>query len=282
MFSPHPTSAVEYWFFKVNSGPVALIVDWIERRKLNEHELRVSIHSPQGRRVIFEKLDALMPDDNFISPKRTRGRAGDISWDLIIDLGGELIKPDIFPVGLLKMPDTLYESAPMARFTGWIRHGTGKFTLERVCGSVTQYWGRQLIPEWWWLSAHQFDAQDVAVECSIFRTSLWGTSVQIPFAFLYLYRNGKGHVWMAPPNTAKAEGSPDKFILEFICIGRKKITLVAAGREYGDFGERIINTLTGDLEIFEGGQRIAHARGTAGLERRAPEHRPHRGLVLLE
>ena len=273
MLTAHLASAIEYWFFKVNCGPVALIVDWIERRKLNEHVLRVSIHSPYGREVIFENLDSFMPDDNFLSHKKSIGHSGNVSWNLDIELGNEQFKPDIFPAGFLKMPDTLYESAPLAKFTGWIRHGTETFTLGQVHGSVTQYWGRQLVQEWWWLSAHQFDKENFAVECSLLRTSLWGTSLQMPLAFLYLYRNGKRDVWMAPPNFTNVQGSPDKFIIEFNLIGRKKIALVGTGHEYGDFGERIINTLTGDLEIFEDNQQIACAKGTAGLERRTPQQK---------
>ena len=274
MFNPHPSSALEYWFFKVNAGPIALIVDWIERRKLKEHVLRVSIHSPFKREVVFEHLDSFMPDDNFLTTKRTVGQAGDVSWDLDIDLGSEQIKPDIFPAGLLKMPDTLYESAPLAKFTGWIRHGTEKITLDQVYGTVPQYWGRQLLQEWWWLSAHQFNTEGIAVECAVFRTSLWGTSLQMPFAFLYLHRNGKRGFLLAPPNSTNVEGSPDQFKIEFSSIGREKIILVATGREYGDFGDRIINTLTGDLEIFEGNRVIARANGTAALERRVPAALP--------
>lgn len=271
MLIPHPSSAIEYLFFKVNNGSIALIVDWIERRKLNEHVLRVSIHSPYKREVIFEKLDSFMPSDNFLSQKKTVGHSGDVSWDLDIDLGSEIIKPDIFPAGLLKMPDTLYESSPLAKFTGWIRHGDEKVTLDQVRGAVAQYWGRQLIQEWWWLSAHQFDQEDVAMECSVLRTSLWGTSLQMPLAFLYLYRNGKRDFMMAPPNSVDVKGSTENFTIEFSGIGRKKMKLISTGREYGDFGEHIINTLTGDLDIFEDNQLIASAKGTAGLERRTPQ-----------
>lgn len=271
MLLAHPTSAIEYWFFKVNGGAISLIVDWIERRKLNEHILRVSVHSPYGREVVFEKLASFMPNDNFLSHKKSIGHAGNVSWDLDIELGNEYIKPDIFPIGLLKMPDTLYESAPLAKFTGWIRHGNEKISLDQVFGAVTQYWGRQLVQEWWWLSTHQFDKEGIAIECSVFRTSIWGTSAQMPFAFLYLYRNGKREFFLAPPNSANVKGSPDKFTIEFKAIGRKRIALVGTGREYGDFGERIINTLTGDLDIFEGDQLIASAKGTAGLERRVPK-----------
>jgi hypothetical protein len=202
------------------------------------------------------------------------GHAGDVSWDLAIEPGSEQIKPDIFPSGLLKMPDTLYESAPLAAFTGWIRHGSEQVTLKNVYGAVTQYWGRQLLPEWWWLSAHQFNMEGTVAECAVFRTSLWGTSLQMPFAFLYLHRNGKREFWMAPPSSAKVEGSPDHFKIEFKRSGQEKISLVCTGREYGDFGDRISNTLTGDLEIFEGDRMIARADGTAALERRTPAALP--------
>jgi hypothetical protein len=204
-------------------GQIALIVDWIERRKLNEHVLRVSIHSPYKREVIFEKLDSFMPTDNFLSQKKTGGHSGDVSWDLDIDLGREWIVPDVFPAKLLNMSDIFYASAPLAKFTGWICHGTERTTLDQICGAVIQYWGRQLLQEWWWLSAHQFDQEGVALEYSIFRTSLWESSIQMPFAFLYLHRKGKRDYLMAPPNFVKTEGSPDKFTLEFRRIGRKKL-----------------------------------------------------------
>ena len=146
IFASHPSTALEYWFFKVNAGPIALIVDWIERHRQKEHWLRVSIHSPRKREVIFEKLDAFMPNDNFLSTQRTAGHAGDISWEWDIESGQEWIQPDIFPVGLLRMAD-LTLSAPVATFTGWIRHGTQQTSLNHVPGLLSHYWGRQLALE---------------------------------------------------------------------------------------------------------------------------------------
>ena len=147
MFKPHPSAPLEYWFFKVNAGPISLIVDWIERRKRKEHSLRVSIHSPDQREVIFEKLDTLMPSGNFLSTQRTVGHVGDVSWGLDIEPGHDWIKPDIFPVGLLQMADLTLVSAPLATFTGWIRHGSQRTTLNHVPGLISQYWGRQLASE---------------------------------------------------------------------------------------------------------------------------------------
>jgi hypothetical protein len=270
MFASHPSAALEYWFFKVNAGPTALIVDWIERRKLKGHWLRVSIHSPYKREVIIEKLTSLMPSDNFLGTQRTVGHVGDVAWELNIDAGHDWIKPDIFPAALLKMTDVTYVSAPLARFTGWIRHGPQQTTLDNMPGAITQYWGRQLASEWWWVSAHQFEQEGISVECTVLRSSLWGTAAQLPIAYLYLHQDGRRDFLMAPLNPAHVEGSPEKFQIEISRIGREKITLTGTGREYGDFGDRIINTLTGDLEIREGKRVIARANGTAGLERRAP------------
>ena len=272
MLSPHSSTALEYWFFKVNCGPVALIVDWIERRRSQEHLMRVSIHSPGRREVIWETLAAPMPNDNFMNAQRTAGHAGEVAWDLAIDTGGDWIKPDIFPIALLRMSDSTLLSAPLARFSGWIRVGSQQTSLHNVPGLVSQYWGRQLTLEWWWISASQFDREGIAVESMLFRSSLWGSPAQIQAGFLYLNRPRKRELVMAPFNMARVSGTPEHFQLEIKRIGREKITLVGTGREYGDFGDRIINTITGDLEIHEGNRLIARAVGTAGLERRFPEN----------
>lgn len=271
MIDPHPSSALEYWFFKVNAGPIAMIVDWIERRRSNEHVLRVSIHSPYKREVIFEKLVSFMPVDNFMTTQQTVGHAGEIAWELAIEPGNDWIKPDIFPIALLKMFDITLVSAPRARFSGWIRYGSEHVNLNHVRGLVSQYWGRRLASEWWWVSAHQFDREDVTVECSVFRSSLWGSSLQVPATYLYLNYHGKRELIVAPNNQARVTGSPEEFQIEIDRRGKEKITLIGKGREYCDFGDRIINTLTGDLEIREGNKVIACAYETAGLERRFPE-----------
>jgi len=270
MFTPHPSAALEYWFFKVNAGPIALIVDWIERRKVNEHVLRASVHSPHKREVIFEKLDTFMPGDNFMTTQKTAGHAGEVSWDLEIVPNGDWFKPDIFPAGLLQMPDLAAFGAPLVTFNGWIRHGPHQTMLDRVPGSITQYWGRQLAAEWWWVSAHQFDREGIVVEGTILRSRVWGTSIQTPLAFLYLRQQDKREFIIAPSNLARVQGTPEEFQVEIKRMGKGKITLNCKGREYGDFGDNIINTLTGDMELREGDRVIARANGTAGLERLYP------------
>ena len=272
MLSPYSYSPLEYWFFKVNAGPVALLVDWIARRKHNEYLLRVSIHSPQQRAVLFDKLPSPMVDEhNFLTLKRTVGHLDDIAWVLDIECANERLEPDIFPAKLLRMQDVNLVSAPLALFTGSVRHGELKVELQHAPGMIAHYWGRQLPREWWWVSANQFDREDIAVECTVLRSGLWGIPVQLPLAYLYLRQANTRKFIISPPALAQAKGTPDKFEIQFRTLAAKPITLRAQGREYGALGDGIVNTLVGDLEIWEGSKLIARAEGTAGLERRIPE-----------
>lgn len=271
MLSPYPSTALEYWFFKVNAGSVALLVDWIARRRHNEYVLRVSIHSPEQRAVLFDKLPSPMIDEqNFITTQRTVGHLGDISWALDIECDNERIEPDIFPAKLLRMTDLALVSAPLATFTGWVHHGPLHVELQRAPGMIAHYWGRQLAHEWWWVSANQFDQEDIAVECAVFRSSLWGIPIRLPLAYLYLRRANARKFVISPPALAQATGTPEKFEIQFRSFAAKTITLRAQGRDYGDLGDGIVNTLVGDLDIWEGSQLIARAEGTAALERRVP------------
>lgn len=272
MLSPRPSFPLEYWFFKVNAGRAALIVDWIARRKLNEKVIRVSIHSPEKREVLFEgRPDLLTPQAlSFLDAERTAGRVGEVEWELNIELGGERIAPQIFPVNQLRMPDMSLISAPLAAFSGWIRHGAYRVELKRVPGMVSHYWGRQLPREWWWVSANRFNQEDVAVECTVLRSGMWGIPIGIPLAYLYLHFAGRKQLWIAPPAMARASGSPESFEIEFRRPGTPPVRLIGQGRDYGDFGEGIVNTLVGDLEVWQGNKLIGQAQGTAGLERRFP------------
>jgi hypothetical protein len=268
LLSSQTDSALEYWFFKVNSGPVAILVDWIARRKTNQSWLRVSIHSSHKREVLSEKLVELMPKDNFLNLHRTVGHIGHIAWELEIDPGKEMIKPDIFPAALLHMTDLILVSAPLARFTGWISHGGQQYKLESAHGMISHYWGRQLSSEWWWVSANQFDKDGISVECSFVKSSLWGTRFKTPLAYLYLRQQDKREFMTPLPGMTSVKGNHENFELKIRRFGKESITLIGKGREYGDLGEGIVNTLVGDLEIRVGEKLIARAAGTAGFERR--------------
>jgi hypothetical protein len=271
MLQPHPHAALEYWFFKVNARPLALLVDWIARRRTHENWLRVSIHAPEKRAVLFDKqASPVSQGHTFLSADRTVGHLDEVAWELDFELGVEWVDPNIFPLSLLSITDLSLVSAPLVTFTGWVRYGDDQITLQRVPGMISHYWGRQLSPTWWWVSANQFDREGVAVECTVLRSGLWGIPVRLPLAYFYLKDSTEPELVRSPPAIARVTGSPEKFELQIRRFWAETITLKAVGRDYGDLGDGIINTLVGDLEIFKGDRLLARAKGTAGLERRAP------------
>jgi hypothetical protein len=268
MLTVHPRAALEYWFFKVNAGPVALLVDWIARRDRHEQALRASVHSPAGREVLPGSWTAMDIGPQVLTMQRTKGAVGDLEWDLSLNVDQERLAPQIFPAGQLHMFDLTLISAPLVEFGGWIRHGADRYQLDRAPGILSHYWGRQLALDWWWVSASQFDGPGIALEASVLHSRLWGLPIRVPLGYLY-WRDAKGrHAWIVPPAAARVEGTIDAFTMVFQGPSGRKVRLLARGRGYGDFGDGISNTSVGDLEVYVGDECIGTARGTAGLERR--------------
>lgn len=270
MLRPHPSAPLEYWFFKVNHERTALLVDWICRRTSDIGVIRISIHSPEGGEVLCSPHPAILrhgaPE---LAMEETSWQRGSVRWHLTIEATPDRIRPQIFPAEQLELFDMSLESAPSVTFDGWIEHHGERFPVAHASGMLSHYWGRRLPQEWWWLSANQFADADVSIECTVLRSRVWGTSVLAPIGYLY-YRNGsRSRLIISPPSRLKAAGLPDSFEVRAAPFGGAGITLKAKGRDYHSLGEGIINTLTGDLEVWEGGELVAQSWGTAGLERRA-------------
>ncbi|HSB88944.1 MAG TPA: tocopherol cyclase family protein [Anaerolineales bacterium] len=169
----------------------------------------------------------------------------------------------------MKIFDMSLESAPTVTFNGWIEHHGDRYPVVDALGMLSHYWGRGLPKEWWWISANQFDSAGISVECTVLRSHVWGTKLHAPLGYLY-YRNGtRSRLFISPPARITVAGSPDAFEARAASTGGAQITLKATGRDYGSLGDGIINTLVGDLELWDGDSLVAQARGTAALERRA-------------
>lgn len=271
MLNPHPASQLEYWFFKFNHQGVTLLVDWIARRRTGAGEVRISIHSPTAKEVIFiDHASILETGPPELSMQATSWYEGDVRWELTLETSVERIRPQIFPAEQMKVFDLSVVSAPRVSFNGWIEHRGNRYSIDQALGMVSHYWGRRLPKEWWWISANQFSDADVSVECSLIRSRIWGSPICVPIGYFYYRRGSRSNLFISPPARITVASSQDTFQVVVRSLLGRKIILEASGREYADIGESIINTLNGDLQITEEGKTAAHAEATAGLERRAP------------
>jgi hypothetical protein len=101
------------------------------------------------------------------------------------------------------------------------------------------------------------------------RSRVWGTSASLSLGYLYLRDPSVGRMLISPPARLTVSGTPEAF--EIVASSRRGplLALKATGHDYASFGEGIVNTLVGDLEVSEGGKLLTVVRGTAGLERRS-------------
>jgi hypothetical protein len=272
MLRPHPSSQLEYWFFKFNYQDIALLVDWIARRKIGTGQVRISIQSPIAREVIFlDHTPILENGPPELSMQFTSWYEGDVRWELALETSAERIRPQIFPAEQVKAFDLSLISAPRVSFNGWIEHRGNRYPINHALGMVSHYWGRQLSDEWWWISANQFSDADVSVECSFVRSRIWGSKIVVPIGYFYYQRCSRSNLLISPPARITVSGSQNTFqVVARSLLGRKFI-LDAIGREYADLGDGIVNTLNGDLQLKEGDKIVAHAKATAGLERKASQ-----------
>lgn len=270
MLQPHPSKALEYWFFKVNYQGTALLVDWICRRKTGAAVLRVSVHSPGGREVLFLDHPAILKDGApELSMKGTSWSRGDVRWQLSLEASPARIRPQIFPAEQMKLFDMSLVSAPTVVFDGWIEHHNQRYPVVEARGMLSHYWGRGLPQEWWWISANQFDKPDISIECTILRSRVWGLPILVPLGYFYYRDRAQSRLLISPPARITAAGTPDAFEVRAGSLRGPQFALKAIGREYAALGDGIMNTLTGDLVLSERGKKVAHAWGSAALERRA-------------
>jgi hypothetical protein len=271
VFDVHPGAALEYWFFKVNHGNIGLLVDWIARRRLARGSLRVSVHGPGGAQVIETVVpDVLAADFQALSSGRTSNREGEVRWDLEFRATDARVRPGLAIAERLGMFDLTYESAPWVTFNGWIEHAEKRFDVVDAAGMAAHYWGPRLMPEWWWLSANQFEstAKPMAVEFDLLRTHIWGTRAKTGLGYLWIDDGQSVQELISPPARITVAGDPASFTVTVRQLRGHTYRLVCTGRDYADLGDGIANTLVGDLEVWRDGQLIGKAVGTASLERR--------------
>jgi hypothetical protein len=109
---------------------LAFLVDFIVRRSMGDAEVRVSL-ALDGRGLV-ERLNAatwVATGDRVVIGECTfdgegsKGRVGDIEWDLRQELDGSRIYPQVPPIRWLRPLDMEIVSRPRARFSGLVRVG---------------------------------------------------------------------------------------------------------------------------------------------------------------
>ena len=278
MFSSHPSAGLEYWFFKLNQGTTSLLVDWIARRRAGTMDLRISIHSDHGSDVVTESVaSALDQGPAWLSSMSSTHDDGDIRWNLSFSATAARIRPGLAIAERLGTFDLSYESAPELTFNGWIEYRGVRHDVANARGMAAHYWGPRLMPEWWWMSANQFDGDTtgrLAVECSLNGTSLWGSRLKTHIGYFWINDGRTERLLIHPPARIKVSGDLDAISIAITSLRGPRFKLVGTGRNYADLGDDILNTSTGDLEVWRDDILLGKAVGTASLERHAP------GLVV--
>ncbi|MCA1735592.1 MAG: hypothetical protein LC739_05610 [Actinobacteria bacterium] len=267
---------LEYWFFRLNVGSLAFLVDFITRRSLGTAEVRVSLWVDGRGRV--ERLSSptwlargatVDIAECTFSEDGSTGRVADIEWDLRQDLGSSRIDPAVPPISWLHPFDMQITSRPRATFSGQVRVADVTFPCVGVPGLVSHYWGRRLPDRWWWISANQFEERDIAVEALLAHTRVWNSArVAMNAGYLWIEDQGRRHLVLHPLNgLIRIEGTPESFTLKAHRLGRPGFAMrcSASPNTYSDLDEGIQQTLVGTC-LIEG---LGEARGTAGLEFRS-------------
>lgn len=282
-------AALDYAFFKLNlpQHEVALLVDFIIRHRAGIVQVRVNIHAPTGGGVSFLELplDRLaigsmtMPDqgarvgDNWLGTAGSRGAVGDIAWDLTFQPVSSLLYPQIKLIEPLRPFDLSLQSVPDVRFSGMVRIGGQRYEVSGARGMVSSYFGRALPEQWFWISCNTFDREDVALECVVSRTALYGGPVHLETGYFSVRTAEGSQTILAPVNgSIQLKGTREAFtITARPRRGTAAYTLQcsASTRDYHDLGDRICNTLIGSCALTG----IASANRTAGLEERMPGRR---------
>lgn len=124
-------------------------------------------------------------------PGRLRGTAGELSWDLAEDAGGE--RPlYTFPRWSWRhplLPAAQIVPSPRARYTGTVRHGTSELALRAAPGASARIYGHGNARRWAWLHADLGGGDVLEVVAAV--STRPGLDRLPPLVFLRLRKDGR-------------------------------------------------------------------------------------------
>jgi hypothetical protein len=265
---------LESWFFKVVSGDLALLVDWIVRRDLGEAEVRVSVWVRGRGRVVRDTSrtwrvrgsNVEIADCTF-SPTLNDGAVDDVRWELRAVSGSARLDPMPSTVKRLHPFDLELMSRPRARFSGIVEVAGETFHLLDARGTLNHYWGRRLPPAWVWISADGIGDSDAIVEAMLVRSRVW----KVPHAnmlggYVVVDGGGRSTQVLAPAyGLISIQGEDASISLRARTIRRDvRLTASARAETYVDLGDGTRQTLLADVSVDDWGSSL----GRAGLELR--------------
>jgi hypothetical protein len=264
---------------------LALLVDFIIQRPAHLAHVRVSAHAAQGSGVYWVSvpLDAVVlePKDPtatsthlgacWLGVDGSRGTVGPVSWDLAFQAAGPALVPLSSAFEALRTFDVFLRSVPDVRLSGQVTVAGHTYPVEQARGMVSSYHGRRLAEQWYWVSCNMFDRADVALECLVARSAVYGwPGVRVRTGYVHLRVGEQRQTIVAPLNGSIAlTGTRDAFTIRARARGSRTAHTVrcqAEPKAYHDLGDHIWNTLAGSC-VLDG---VATASGTACLEEREP------------
>ena len=271
-------SPYQFWFFKLNATPLALLVDWIVRPERPPH-VRVSVQSVRFPRILWHEgpLTGGADDawirigDVSLGPTHTRGRVEDLAWDLVVEPRVEALDPvaRLGPVGAFVPLGTRVVSVPAVHFHGRLSY-RGETWEGDAWGALGHYWGRALPRHWFWLSAVVDARAGIFVEALVAEQPPW----PLPWPFLrtgyFWLHDGEQARVILHPFTGRVDvwGPPDRPVVRAVPWHGEGIAVHcrAHPKTWQKLGDEIVNTLTGDARVLG----VGDCYGAAGIEWRRP------------
>jgi hypothetical protein len=278
-------TALDYAFFKLNlpEQHVALLVDFIIRRRQRIAQVRVSVHAPEGSGVYLaehplERLTvasssanacAISLGDCWLRATGSRGAVEAAAWDLTFHPTGPLLNPLLTIAGPLNPFDMALKTIPNVRFSGAMTIAGQTYEVHDAHGMVSSYAGRALPERWFWVSCNAFDREDLALECLVSRSALFGSPLYATAGYLYLSTADRTEWILAPLNgSIRLAGTREAISITAWRFGGARYVLrgEVAPQDFHDLGDRIWNTLIGSCTL----EGYGTARASASLEERMP------------
>jgi hypothetical protein len=265
---------LEYWFFKFNSGRLALLVDFIAKRRRRQAEVRLSFWVDGTGRVERARSTTWRTTGTVaaiagceLHSQGSWGAVADVEWDLAYETGPARVDPAPRPLKLLRPLDMQLLSRPQARFAGSVRVGEERFAVSDAAGMLCHYWGARLPERWHWISVNHFGDGQGAVEAMLVRSRLWGLPrIGLDAGYVFLTRGDRSRLLISPfTGRMRINGSWHDFRLvarPFAGGEPVRLACSAPPERYNDLGEGIRQTLLGSCSV----DGVTAASGSAGLE----------------